>query len=349
MIRELEIQNLRSIQKLKLEFTQGVNLIIGPNGSGKTSILESIGFFAFGRFLSAESDTLAIAHGCEVLRIVGQIQSEAGEERVEIAVGRKEKLVKLNDRKVSGSEIIGLMRAVSFTPQSVDLVSGSPSQRRREIDMVCAQSNHQYVTDLLHLRKILKERNSLLKEISQGRSKDEELDFWDKKLIEYSLKIYSRRHELLDFINQSVSSTFAQLLKREVDLELKYVPSCPYDRFEEYLVAHRDEDVRSGSTSIGPHRDDFEFITDGFSLRDGGSRGEQRMATVSFKSCARDYLKNSLDPIMILDDVFSELDEKRRAAVAEVFLKGSGQIFLSATDERVIPSSLIKKANIIRL
>jgi len=350
MIKSIRLQNLRTFRDSVFEFEPGINLIIGSNGSGKTTILESIGLMAFGKYLSIQTDAFAIRKGEEASRVEAQV--EAGEEQqVEIGFSAKDKIIKVNGSSQPVSRLIGLAPQVFFNPETVELVFDSPALRRRELDMVLTQADHSFVVDILNFRKILKERNALLRSVGSRRASSEELQFWNDKFTHYALKVYGKRHELLKFYNTRIDKVFAKLSVRTEKLSLKYLPTTDYDRFSEALYAHQEMDIANGLTSIGPHRDDFAFLLDKHSMREGASRGEQRLAAVAFKVVASEYLiSQGIDPIIVLDDVFSELDSSRQLALAESLEKFKvEQIFISSTDEEQVPISLIERANIIRL
>lgn len=357
MIQKLKLENIRCFEKNSFNFEPGVNLIIGANGSGKTTILEAIGFFAFGRFQSVAQDSMTIKSGGDVGRVEVKLVSDGKEIIASAAILSGAKIIHISGKKVPNSRIIGLHKAVFFNPETIDLVSGAPSVRRRELDLIIAQKKKSFVLELLSYRRILHQRNELLRLISIKRAKTPELDFWDKQLVASGLKIYEMRRRLIEKINQSLSDVHTYLIGNESALRLKYAPSVDYTRYDEALIGAQDADIRYGVTSFGPHRDDFVFVENGFNLKDGASRGEQRVAAAAFKALSKDYLADGEapprgalpggTPVLIIDDIFSELDSKRREAVMHI-LEG-GQIFISATDERVVPQGLIEKANIIRL
>jgi DNA replication and repair protein RecF len=350
MIKSIHLKNIRSFTDSVFKFEEGINLIVGDNGSGKTTLMESVGLFAFGRLLSVEHDALVVRSN----EVAGRIEAEFYDnERSSSSVGlsSKEKIVEVAGARVPVSNLIGLQPQIFFNPETVDIVAGSPVVRRREMDVMILEIDHKFVTDLLNYKKILKERNMLLRRIALGTAKRNELDFWDEKLANYAIKIYKTRIKLLDFYNQRINDVFKKLSDRDRELKLKYIPSCDYGRFREVLVAKTESDAESGSTSVGPHRDDFTFMFSHHPMREGASRGEQRLAAVAYKALGREYLLQAgIDPIIILDDVFSELDQVRRSSVAKVLnLSKAKQVIISATDEKVIPDNLMNSANVIKL
>jgi DNA replication and repair protein RecF len=375
MIQSLRLTNIRCFKNQKFEFAPGINLIIGPNGSGKTSILEGIAFFAFGRVLSVDCDFLVVSRGEEVGRLELEVKNEP-HIRAEAAFLKEGKVIRFQDKKVPNSQIIGFVKAVLFNVETVDLVSGSPQTRRREVDLMIAQRQPAFVRTLLQFRRVLRQRNILLRDVVSGRAQRRELDFWNKEFVTHAEAVFAARLEFINFVNREIGQTYDFLTKKPGDLKLKYSSSAHYDRLEENLIGVLEEDLRYGLTTIGPHRDDIVFNNNGFSLRQGGSRGEQRLAAVAYKAEAKKFLAGENSPVLILDDVFSELDEEKREAVAEVLdleddgsqegpaqefqaLAGGparqfqalagGQVFVSGTDERVIPPNLIRRANLIRL
>ena len=359
MIKNIKIQNLRCFTDVSFEFAKGDNLIIGSNGSGKTTILESIGLFSFGRFISISQDSLAIRSGKEVGRVEISVEKDGREMSAEVALTHSEKIFKLMGNKVAISDIIGFVKAVYFNPETIDLVSGSPQVRRREVDSAIAQKNHLFVQTLLHYRNVLKQRNVLLRRIGGGQAKKGELSFWDGELEKYAQEILTKRKKFIDEINKNLCVSHENLLQKKSALALRYLASCDYERFGEVLAASMDADINVGLTQFGPHRDDFSFQQSAASsrlinLRDGASRGEQRMAAIAFKLEVKKYLADGEEPVLIFDDVFSELDERSRAAVAKIIdpfdkLRAGGQLIISATDERVVPAELKNKAKTIKL
>lgn len=353
MIQKLKLENIRCFQNKQLEFSPDVNLIIGANGSGKTTVLEALGFFAFGRFASIAQDSLAIRNavrdhlGSEVGRIEVSLKVEGRTIQGSAAILKGSKVTTINQKKVPNSKVVGLQKAVYFNPETIDLVSGSPTIRRRELDIIVAQKKRSYLRELLNFRRILKQRNELLRLVAMGRGKASELDFWDSELFHCGTKIYKERVKLLKKINEKLAEVHTYLIGNESSLYLKYEPTVDYSRFDEALVAVREGDLRLRATTLGPHRDDFTFVENGFELKNGASRGEQRVAAAAFKALSKDYLTDGEPPILIIDDIFSELDDKRRESVLHI-LQG-GQTFISATDEKVVPNKLIKNAKIFRL
>ena len=348
MILSLKLTNVRSFPNIKFDFDRSVNLLVGPNGAGKTTVLESVALFGFGRLLSVPTDSLAIREGEEVGRLEAVFNRDERKEKIAVAITKKEKIVKIENQKISNSALIGHERAVLFNPETVGLVGGSPDVRRREIDMTVAQTDRKYVETLLTLKSVLRQRNGLLKLIALGRADLAALDFWDEKLIEQTAEVVAKRQGFLSSIAQGLGETHAALGADKDGLKIVYKPSTDYDRFAEALVACRESDLKSGTTTLGPHRDDFAFVRDSFVLKDHASRGEERLAALALKIEEAKFLTvDNEPPILILDDVFSELDLARRGRLAKNL--PDGQIIISATDNEVVPEILRQKEKLILL
>lgn len=356
MIEKIKLYDVRCFKQAEFDFSGGVNLLSGRNGAGKTTLLESIGFFAFGSYQSVPRDSFVIRDGAELSRL--EIELSEPRARADAVILKGSKLIKINEQKSPNSALVGFMRAVLFNPATIDLVDGQPSVRRRELDVVIAQKKGKYIRLLLQYKQAIRQRNNLLKVISANRAREKELEFWNEQLFSLGGEIYRERASMVEVFNGQLRSLHSSLVGRESKLQLRYVTSCDYDRFDEEIARTASDDIRFGQTSVGPHRDDFVFEEGDFVLKEGGSRGEQRMAAVAFKVASRDYLsEGKRKPILLLDDIFSELDENRRESVAHIL--GSGfsspgdhllsQIFISATDERVIPEILKAKAATINL
>lgn len=345
MIQKIRLQNIRCFSDNVFEFGRGTNLIIGQNGTGKTTILESIGFFAFGGFVSGKSDFAAVSDNQEV----GRLEIFSDSKKASVAISSLQRVSKIAQNKVKNSLLIGFQKAVLFNPQTVEIVSASPAARRKEMDIVIAQKDPGFVTTLLEYRKVLKNRNSLLKMIAHAQTSADTLDFWDDRLSELSRHIYEARIAFINYQNERIGDVYAKLSLRKGKSKIVYKPSCDYVRYDEALVSSRDYDIVSGSTSVGPHRDDFSVLFDGHDIRDHASRGEQRLAALAIKNIQIDYLsENSCKPALLLDDVFSELDHRRREALIKN-IDAECQIFISATDKAVIPTYLLSGANFIDL
>lgn len=348
LFSKISLQNIRVFKNNTFEFNKGINLIVGKNGSGKTTILESLALFSFGRFQSIQRDQMAIRSGKKVARIEAQIIQNSFTNTVELGLTPTNKVMKIDGKRFSASQMVGTQRSVLFNPETIDLVSGPPQIRRRELDLTIAQKHPTHIKILLEYRQVLRQRNELLKRIAMDFAQINELDFWDKQLAERALSIVKERHSFIKKSNQLIDSIYKRLLGRDLPLSLSYMESTDYNNFLDSLRKKRGYDIKTGLTSLGPHRDDFCFETDRFRLEEGASRGEQRLAAFAFKLLERDYLtEGDRLPVLLTDDIFSELDDDRKNTIVGIL--GGGQIIITATDESVLPDTMRKKGKLIEL
>ncbi|MFA5792493.1 MAG: DNA replication/repair protein RecF [Candidatus Gracilibacteria bacterium] len=313
-LKHLKLQHFRNYNDLDIDFSDHITALVGLNAQGKTNLLESIAFLALGKsFRSVKSlDTLKWdkAHG----RIRGTVEKNGKQTELEVFMQREPEIkkVKKGSRIASPKSFFGSLRIVLFTPDHLDLVAGSPADRRRYLDRLLLQLNGGYVDAFSQFQRILNQRNALLKRINQGRSNLWELDLWDVRLVEESEKIWIKRQVFMDFLMQRLEEDYQNIAGTKEALALEYINHR--NRFEEKLIAHRDMDIKMGSTGVGPHRDDFDLLLGGRSLKETGSRGECRSTVLALKVAELNFIeeKTGEKPVLLLDDVFSELDEQRQ-------------------------------------
>ncbi len=311
-LQQLELEHFRNYESLSLNFEESpVMALIGMNAQGKTNLLESIGFLAYGK-------SFRTPHALETLnwdRPHGRIKATVNDVDLEVFLQRKpeQKAFKKFSKVIPGKDFLGHLRIVIFTPEHLLLVGGSPKLRRQYFDRVLVQLHRDYVEALGQYQRILRQRNTLLRQISSGRAKISHLDPWDDQLIPQAQKIWARRMEFVNFLRENLGTLYQKLANSSDELTLNYEGSD--ERFDERLFAHRESDVRLGSTSVGPHRDDFTLLLNGHELAETGSRGECRSAVLALKLGEIDYVKqvSGEKPLLLLDDVFSELDQARQA------------------------------------
>lgn len=319
-LTRLTLEGFRNYHNLELEFTAPVTALVGLNAQGKTNLLESIAFLALGKsFRSGKSlETLhwERPHG----RIKGTLEKQGKELELEVFLQRnpESKKVKLGSKVTAPKNFLGHLRVVLFTPDQLDLVSGSPAGRRQFLDRLLMQLNGGYVEAFSQYQKILDQRNALLKQITLGRAKPWELDLWDARLLEEAGKIWEKRAAFLSHLSTRLGPDYQKIAGTK-DL-LTFDQDTHQEKAEALLLAHRDLDLRTGSTSIGPHRDDFTLLLNGKPLKETGSRGECRSAVLALKRAELEYIhqKTGEKPLLLLDDVFSELDEHRQSTLVEL-------------------------------
>lgn len=316
MLRALELTNFRSYDQRRFELGPSTTLVVGPNASGKTNLLEAIYVLAITKSFRAR-DTELIKHEQEYFRIVGQT------DQAELALGfsteggSQTKRVMHNQSKKTLSGHVGVLPVVLFEPTDTGLIMGAPEARRRYLDTILCQTDPGYLKLLNAYKRVLKQRNSLLANFDTGRIMDE-IFAWDIKLTELATEIVNKRTELLGFIAELIEEAYAQVAGSKEPLELSYLPSVPAanygDGFMKELAGRLTRDLAAGFTTIGPHREDFKVRFKNNDVSAVASRGETRTVVLALKLAELAYIEQTLGrkPILLLDDVFSELDAKRR-------------------------------------
>jgi DNA replication and repair protein RecF len=351
-IKTIHLTNFRNWVDFNLEFSP-VTILIGPNGRGKTNVAEAVWFLSTGKSWRTNRDAEAI----NWLNDFARIEAEVGENepvKINLVLQRNPtkdrpspKILKINDVKKRLIDLLGFTPAVLFSPESIQILDGAPALRRRFLDIMLAQIDHKYALSLLEYNKVLKERNKLLQLIKNHRGKPDELDFWDIKLTEYGVEIINKRQEAIKFFNKVLNQAYSEISGREETLKLSYKASVDSERLADQLAVSRDRDIEQSSSNYGPHRDDLIFLLDGRDITTFGSRGEYRSAVLALKMAELQFMQDKLGqrPILILDDIFSELDFDRRMKLAKIVVLQ--QTIVTTTDLDHIDKSLQKEAKIV--
>jgi DNA replication and repair protein RecF len=327
LLESITIRDLRGYAELEAAFEPGPHLVVGPNAAGKTSLLEAIVLLAWGRSHRTSSEGDVIRWGADLARIEGI----AGPETIEVAIvrsaggGGARKRIRVNGVPRRAAALVGLLRTVLFAPEEMLLVVGSPGLRRAALDQLAGQRSGSYLRDLATYARTLQQRNSLLRAIREEQASRDELRFWDGTFLESGAAIVDGRLRLLEDLAAPLARAHAEIAPDEAagaDLRIRYATNAPAflgesprDALARRLLETADKEVWNGSTLIGPHRDDLVFELDGRDLSGFASRGQQRTAILAFKLAELDLLteQDGRPPLLLLDDVFSELDPDRRA------------------------------------
>lgn len=328
MIERLSAQHLRGYASLDVAFGPGAQLVVGPNAAGKTSLLEAIVLLGWGRSHRTTADGELIRWGQDVARVEGRV----GDEVLEVAITRSgadgrggRKRIRVNGVGRRAAALGRSLRVVLFAPEEMLLVIGAPGLRRAAIDSLAAARFPAYADDLATYGRTLQQRNSLLRAIREETATRDQLRFWDATFVETGGRVVAARLELLETLAGPLAAAHREIAPDEAAggvLGLRYVSNAPAgvgetprDALARRLVETAEKELWNGSTVIGPHRDDLAFELAGRDLASFASRGQQRTAILAFKLAELDLL-TELDgrpPLLLLDDVFSELDPERRA------------------------------------
>jgi len=336
---KLQLENFRSHKSFKTEFEdENIILILGENGKGKTNILEGIFMLVAGKaFRDADNDDL-IYWGMDFFTIKGVTDKGISLEVSYANYPRKQKIFKKNEVKISHNEYIGNFVCVLFHPKDLNMLYLEPSLRRKYMNLTLSQTDKFYLEALGEYTKILKHRNALLDTISEGEKPQNELSVWDEKLASSGSVIINKRLEFIEFINTKIEYHYRKISGGKESLEVKYSGEKTDSKtFVKKLLLRRDRDIRYASTSVGPHLDDMKFIINGREIGQVASRGEFRTILIALKLAEIDYIKNKIkeNPILLLDDVFSELDDYRQEHLFKA-IEGH-QTFITATDIKKSP------------
>ncbi|MEX0749008.1 MAG: DNA replication and repair protein RecF [Candidatus Saccharimonadales bacterium] len=310
-INKLQLNNFRSYNKVEFEFNPKMTAIVGANGSGKTNILEAIYTLSMTKSFRGPLAT-TVQTGSDWFRIEAKLDSN---ETVAMKWQDSQKTMLFNEDAVSPQEYLGTLPVVLFEPNHLDMVTGPPTLRRQWLDRVLSFTDRQYLRALLHYRRSLRQRNNLLR---RTHINQEQLFAWDVILSEQAEYIVKRRRSLVAAVAKSIPQQYRSIAHTEDKVGLRYRTNIPAKDYREQLLALLQQrlvqDRRMGSTGVGPHRDDILLTYNGLPLAQHGSRGENRTAMLALTMCELAYMRRHArsEPILLLDDVLSELDESRQ-------------------------------------
>lgn len=394
-ITHLSLTNFRNYGRLELDLPLGSILLHGENAQGKTNLLEAIYYLATSRSPQADQDSQLInwdaaeaGDSVVVGRLIAQVATQAGSRHIEIRLIQEQGL-SLHDgqrsfrrqalvdrRKVRLMDLLGNLRVVMFLPQDMQIVTGSPSERRRYLDITLCQIDPIYCRTLSGYNKTVEQRNALLRQIGEGTSSQDLLPVYSDKLIELGSRIFARRSLFLgELAREAQRVHYEELTKGTESIRLRYLPRLQENgsgsrgsvgplialsewlqenqmdqpaiqaKFSEALAAAQANDIARGATSVGPHRDDWRFWINGRDLSRYGSRGQQRSAILALKMAEINWMNAATgeSPILLLDEVLAELDEHRREMLLSYVLKSS-QALLTATDPAMFTAGFMKQS-----
>ena len=321
VINSLKLVDFRNYENLDIDFDSGTNILYGDNAQGKTNILEAIYMSATTKSHKGSKDSDIISFGKDEAHIRTVLEKENVETRVDMHLRRnKSKGIAIDGVKLKkASELLGMLNVVLFSPEDLSIIKNSPVERRRFIDMELCQLDKFYLYNLNQYNKIVNQRNHLLKEIYNNPELKDTLKIWDSQLSSFGSKIIIRRIEFIDSLNKIIDSIHRGISGEKERITIKYEPNCDADDLEKSIASSYERDIRLKQTTTGPHRDDISFIVtdnDGKSIdiRKFGSQGQQRTAALSLKLSEIELVKKIIGdtPVLLLDDVLSELDSNRQ-------------------------------------
>lgn len=363
-IEEIELTNYRNYKKCLMTFENKVNVILGENAQGKTNLMESIYVLAIAKSHRTSRDKEFIMWDEEYAKIKGRVQKRSSPLSLELIISQKGKKAKLNGLEQQKlSRYIGAMNIVMFAPEDLNLVKGSPQVRRRFIDIELGQVKPIYMHELLHYQKVLNQRNHLLKQMQRKKSNDKTmLEVLTLQLVESAVKLTKSRYEFIDILQKWAQPIHRGISRELEQLEIKYKPSLDVSEtmdLSKMLEASlekfdkiKDKEIERGISLYGPHRDDLVFYVNGKDVQTYGSQGQQRTTALSLKLAEIELIKSEIGeyPILLLDDVLSELDDFRQSHLLNT-IQGKVQTFVTTTSvegihhETLIQATTFKVAN----
>jgi len=343
----LELTAFRSYERVRVEPSPEVNVFVGPNGSGKTNLLEAVAYLSMVRSFRGVADELLIARGSDEAIVRGEVTREGRASRIEVAIGPSRKVLVNGRRPARFSDLLEHVRVSTFLPDDLDIVKRGPSYRRDFLDDTALQLWPGFSGDLKDFDRALRQRNALLKSYRPDRYT---LQVWDDRLSQAGARLMARRARAARLLLDRVEEVYRRISGTESRIELDYQSEWGGSleeveveelraRLKESLEQRHGSDLERRQTSVGPHRDDPVLVLDGLPARQAASQGEQRSLVLSFRLTAHEAVTDAVGqrPILLLDDVFSELDASRTAALAAAL--PSTQTFITTARIEDVPVS----------
>ena len=360
ILRKLNLINFRNYKKVTVTFNKKINILTGNNAQGKTNILESIYFLAITKSFRTSHESTLINENSTNAKVKGEIKVEDVYKELSIELGSNSKKVKLNNNIYNKiSDYITNLNVVISSPEDRYIINGTPAERRNFLNVELSQISRHYLKKYNEFNKLLKIRNDYLKMIYKNANSDERyLDSLTDNLIEREVVIYQERKKFIDLINDRIGEIYTNI-SGIVGLKLEYQPNIEFETFEtdtivstlknKYKKSFRKE-TENGMTLYGPHRDEFRFLINDKDISVFGSEGQQKLATIALKLSEISIFKeitNTL-PILLLDDIFSELDRTNRNRLIQ-YIDSDMQVIITTNDTRGISKKLLENAKIFEV
>ena len=353
-VESLYLVNFRNYEKINIEFSDSLNILYGKNGSGKTNLIEAIYLLSLTKSFRISNDKSLIKKGNIKAKAKVEIKNNDDLSSYGVILSKDGKTVEINDQKVNKiSDYISKINIILFSPFDTRLIDAAPMERRKLLNIEISQLFKEYLVILANYEKILKQRNFYLRSMYiNGNNDTEYLNILTKKLIEYGLLIYKYRANFCDNINKYITEIFKSIFNIG-ELKIKYVSSYKNKTETMLLKSYQknySKEMELGKTILGIHHDDIEFILDNNNLKEWGSEGQRKNAIISFKLAELNviYEHKKYYPILILDDLFSELDKEKIANILKL-LNEKVQTFITTTEINKIERKIIKKAKIFKV
>ena len=316
IIKSLELANYRNYDSLEIHFSSGTNILYGNNAQGKTNILEAIYVSSTTKSHKGSKDRDIIHFNQEEAHIRTLLEKDGIESRIDMHLRKsKSKGIAIDGQKIKkASELLGLLNVVFFSPEDLNIIKNGPAERRRFVDMELCQLDSFYLYNLNHYNKIVNQRNKLLKDMYFQPELRDTLNIWDSQLVSFGSKIIERRELFTKQLNEIIYEIHKKLSGDKEELKIYYEPDVLIEDYERSRTATPEREIKLNQTTGGPHRDDCSFMVKDVDIRKFGSQGQQRTAALSLKLSEIELVKKMIkdNPVLLLDDVLSELDSNRQ-------------------------------------
>ena len=353
ILKKINLSNFRNYSSLELNFDKNINIFIGNNAQGKTNILEAIYVLSVTKSHRSNKDLFLIKNESLFTKINGQIEKEKRKTTYEVLINKDGKRVSINNNVVKKmSDYISNINTIMFCPDDLEIIKGTPSNRRTFLNIEIGQFYNSYIKILNEYNKILKQRNEYLKNANFNKMY---FDILTDKLIEKNLEIYEYRYDFIEKINTYITKIYKSITKKN-DIKVVYESVVEKDTKENMLYNLRNKydrvyesEIIQKMTLIGIHRDDFSIYIDNIKINNYGSQGQHRIAILCFKLAEIElYREKNIKPIILLDDIFSELDIRKKSSIIK-FINNDLQVFITTTDLNNLNKKLVKNADIFKV
>ena len=356
-VAHLSLASFRNYASLELPLQPGLLLFQGDNAQGKTNLVEALYLLSTTRSHRAENERELLGWSSldPWARAAAEVETARGRLKVDVVLQREEARVEVVRKRfrIGGiarpaAQVVGVLAQALFSPEDIDLVGGAPALRRRFLDALGSQVDPRYLASLQRYQRVLTQRNHLLRLLGEGKGGSEELEFWDRELVASGSYLIEARKTFLLALQGTAREAHAGLGAGE--LEISYLPSVMVGDFAQALLWGREREIGAGMTLVGPHRDDLGLKVGGVDMGVFGSRGQQRTVALALRLAEAQYLREvkGESPLLLLDDVFSELDARRRERLLQV-IQAYQQVFITTTELERLPPALPSRGTVYRV
>lgn len=353
-LRRLILQNFRNHRRLELSFSKKRTVAVGPNMVGKSNLLEAVRFLSLGRSPKIKNGENLITSGESFFRISGEVNEASDTTTLEVygesgnsTENHLSKRYLVNGVNRRSTDFVGTLKAVYFGPEDIEMVTSVPEVRRAFLNTILAQVDRKYAYHLVDYQRIILQRNHLLKRVRDHLQPYNDLEYWNDSLISSGSYLHDSRVAFFRFMTSYIPTLGSIESVLLPDLDIRYKPS---EMSRELLSKYAEREVFAGVTLVGPHRDDFEFRFSKGILSEIGSRAQQRLAVLILRLAELEFIrqKSAEEPILLLDDLFSEFDPDRRQELLQLLGEGP-QIILTTADIGLVDSDFLRGAEVVTL